>query len=69
MNENTQIYNETKKLREESKNKKKENAKILIQKDALESDVQKMQVETEELENVYKELLLLSNEMKVIKRN
>ena len=69
MNENTQIYNETKKLREESKNKKKENAKILIQKDALENDVQKMQVETEELENVYKELLLLSNEMKVIKRN
>ena len=69
MSENTQIYNETKKLREESKNKKKENAKILIQKDALESDVQKMQVETEELENVYKELLLLSNEMKVIKRN
>ena len=28
-----------------------------------------MQKETDDLENVYKELLLLSNELKVIKRN
>lgn len=40
-----------------------------MQKDQLEKDVRKMQTETDELENVYKELLLLSNEMKVIKRN
>ena len=56
-------------MKEESKSKKKENAKILLQKDALENDVRKLENETEELEQVYKELLLLGNEMKVIKRN
>ena len=40
-----------------------------MQKDALENDVRKMENETESLENVYKELLLVSNEMKAIKRN
>jgi len=69
MNDNAQIFAESKKLREEAKNKKKENAKILMWKDSLENDVRKMQNETDELENVYKELLLLTNEMKVIKRN
>lgn len=69
MNDNSQTFAESKKLREEAKNKKKENAKILMWKDSLENDVRKMQNETDELENVYKELLLLTNEMKVIKRN
>lgn len=31
--------------------------------------MRKMQEETEELENVYKDLLLLSNEFKVMKKN
>ena len=63
------MYNEIVTLRNEKKNKKKENEKILKQKDDLETNVRKIQEETENLENVYKELLLLSNEFKVIKRN
>ena len=61
--------NEIKKLRDSKRAKKKENEAILKQKDVLESDVRKLQEETENLENMYKELLLLSNEFKVIKRN
>ena len=45
------------------------NEKILKQKEGLESEVRKMQEVTEELEFGYKELLLLSNEFTVIKRN
>ena len=67
--ENEKSFSETKNLRQEFKSKKRENAKILLQKDALDSDVRKMQNETDELEIVYKELLLLSNELKTIKRN
>ena len=63
------MYNEIVTLRNEKKNKQKENEKILKQKDDLETNVRKIQEETENLENVYKELLLLSNEFKVIKRN
>jgi hypothetical protein len=63
------MYNEIVALRNEKKAKKKENEKILKQKDDLETNCRKMQEETENLENVYKELLLLSNEFKVIKRN
>ena len=40
--------------------KRKENEKILKDKDLLESDVRQKQEETAELENTYKELLLLS---------
>ena len=35
----------------------------------METDVRRMQQETEELENIYKELLLLSTEFKLIKKN
>ena len=49
--------------------KRKENEKILKDKDLLESDVRQKQEETAELENTYKELLLLSQQLKVIKRN
>lgn len=38
-------------------------------KDNLEKEVRAKQEETEDLENVYKELLLLCNELKVIKKN
>ena len=60
---------EIKAKRQEKKNKKGENNKILKQKDALEQNVREMQEQTEDLENVYKELLLLHNELKVIKKN
>ena len=42
---------------------------ILKQKDVLEQNVREMQEQTEDLENVYKELLLLHNELKVVKKN
>ena len=60
---------EIKKLKEEKKTKRRENEKILKDKDLLEEEVRKKQEETAELENTYKELLLLSQQLKVIKRN
>ena len=42
---------------------------ILRQKDKFELEVRQMQEQTEELENTYKELLLLNSEFKVIKKN
>lgn len=63
------MISEIKKLKEDKKVKRKENEKILKDKDLLESDVRQKQEETAELENTYKELLLLSQQLKVIKRN
>ncbi len=63
------MIQEIKKLKEDKKIKRKENEKILKDKDLLESDVRQKQEETAELENTYKELLLLSQQLKVIKRN
>lgn len=67
--ENKKRKAEIQSLRQEKKNKKRDNELILRDKDTLEKEVRSKQEETEDLENVYKELLLLSNELKVIKKN
>ena len=63
------MFMQIKTLKTEKKSKMKFNEKMLKQKDGLEDEVRKSQWYTEELDNRYKELLLLSNEFNVIKKN
>lgn len=56
-------------LKGDRKSKKKNNTLILSEKETLEKQVRTMQEDTEKLESIYKELLLLTNELKLIKKN
>ena len=60
---------EIKRLQEDKKTKKKGNAQLLLQSERLEEEVQRMENITQTLDSVYKELLVLNEEFKSIKKN
>lgn len=51
------MFNDIKNLRDQKKSRKKENEKILKQKEKYEKDVRTMQVDTEAMENCQRDLL------------
>jgi len=68
-NDILEMRKEIMKLKGDRKAKKKNNTLILNEKETLEKQVRQMQEDTEKLESIYKELLLLTNELKLIKKN
>ena len=56
-------------LKQEAKDEKHKSSSVYLQKEQLEKEVRKMQDDTEKLELLYKDLLLLTDEFKLIKKN